>query len=40
MFKENHANVTDKAVVYQNVSGEDAMSITLDYSMKGGQVDS
>ena len=39
MFKENHANVTDKAVVYQNVSGEDAMSITLDYSMKGGKVD-
>lgn len=39
MFKENHANVTDKAVVYQTVSGVDAMSITLDYSMKGGEVD-
>ena len=39
MFRENEANVTDKAVVYQNIAGEDAMSITLNYSMKGGKVD-
>ena len=34
-FKKNHANVTDKAVTYN----EDVMTITLDYSMKGGKVD-
>ena len=34
-FKENWNNVTDKAVSYQ----DDVLTVTLDYSMKGGQVD-
>ena len=34
-FKENWNNVTDKAVSYQ----DDVLTVTLDYSMKGGEVD-
>ena len=34
-FKENWNNVTDKAVSYS----DDVLTVTLDYSMKGGEVD-
>ena len=33
-FETHPANVSSKAVTYQTVSGVDAMSITLDYSMR------
>ena len=34
-FRHNWNNVTDKAVTYDN----DVLTVTLDYSMKGGEVD-
>ena len=38
-FETHPANVSNKAVVYQTVDDVSAMTVTLDYSMRGGNMD-